>query len=216
MGSLVYAMTSTRPDLSWAVTRLSQHLSKPTKGDWTLINQVLRYIKGTIDYSLTFRKSDNGLQLIGYSDADWASSTDRRSTTGYYFSLTERGPALSWKSRKQPTVALSSCESEFMALAATTQEAVYLNRLLVDLHDKSYEPVNIRGDNQGAIAMVKNPVKHNRSKHIDVKYYFIRDYLLQKGISVNYVPSEDNIADVMTKPCPKIKFEKFKKYFFGI
>ena len=181
-----------------------------------LLKQVLRYIKGTSSYNLVFKKSNNGLQLMGYSDADWASSVDRRSTTGYCFSLTDSGPAVSWKSRKQPTVALSSCESEFMALAATAQEAVYLNQLLIDLTQKSHEPVFIQGDNQGAIAMVRNPIKHDRSKHIDVKYNFVRDYVMKNKINISYISTDKNIADIMTKPCPKMKFENFGKYLFGI
>ena len=214
--SFVYAMTGTRPDLSFIVTKLSQRLSNPGKGEWILIKQVLRYIKGTLDYKLSFSKSKNGLKLVAYSDSDWASSEDdRRSVTGYYFSLNEDGPAVSWKTRKQPTVALSTCEAEYMALSSTVQEAVYLNQVLVDLKQNSYEPILINEDNQGTIAMVKNPVKHNRSKHIDIKFHFIRDYLLRGKISVNYVQSENNIADLMTKPGTKVKLEKFKICLFG-
>ena len=217
VGSLIYAMTCTRPDLSWVVTKLSQHLSRPTTGDWALLKQVMRYIKGTINYKLNFMKHDK-LQLVGYSDADWASSEeDRRSTTGYYFCLNNVGPAISWKSRKQPTVALSTCEAEYMALAETTQEAIYLKQVILDLNeDVVVEPILLFGDNQGSLAVVKNPVKHNRTKHIDIKYHFIRDYFNSNIIDITYVPSEENVADAMTKPISRVKLEKFGKSLFGM
>lgn len=131
IGSLIYIMTSTRPDLSWVVSKLSQHLAQPKQQHWKTAKQVLRYLKGTIEHELCYKQSDPGLKLEGYSDADWASDqTDRRSTTGYCFSLTKEGPVISWKSRKRPTVALSTCEAEYMALAATVQESMYLVQLL--------------------------------------------------------------------------------------
>ena len=175
VGSLIYAMMCTQPDLSWVVTKLSQHLSNPTDVDCIMLKHVFRYIMGTLNYHLCFRKSVDGLKLNGFSDADWGTSVDRRSTSGYYFSLNKDGPAISWKSKKQQTVALSSCESEYMALCAATQEAIYLSQLYNDLNivEKSIEPVVVNVDNQGTIALAKNPVHHNRSKHIDIKYHFI-------------------------------------------
>ena len=222
VGSLVYAMTCTRPDLSFIVSKLSQHLSRPTEGDWTLLKQVLRYIKGTMNYSLCFTKSISPMKIVGYSDSDWAScSEDRRSITGYYFRLNDEGPAISWKSRKQQTVALSTCEAEYMALCESSQEAVYLNRVFNDLvTDREAEavkdePIQIYGDNRGSIDIVKNPVKHNRTKHIDIRYHFIRELNQAKVITVNHVASDDNIADVLTKPLPKLKYEKFHHSLFG-
>ncbi|PIK35794.1 hypothetical protein BSL78_27381 [Apostichopus japonicus] len=139
VGSLIYAMTCTRPDLSWVVSRLSQHLSEPKAENMNTAKHVLRYLKGTIDHKLCFKKSSQPLRLLAYSDSDWASSVeDRRSTTGYCFSLTGDGPLVSWKSKKQPTVALSTCEAEYMALAATTQESLYLTQLLNGMDKKIY------------------------------------------------------------------------------
>ena len=217
VGSLVYAMTCTRPDLSWVVTKLSQHLSCPTKADWITVNHVLRYIKGSIHKKLTFTKSRSNMKLIGLSDSDWAScKEDRRSTTGYVFYLNSDGPAISWKSRKQPTVALSSCEAEYMALTATTQEAIFLSNLMKDFGIKLPKTIPLYGDNQGAIALVKNPVQHNRSKHIDIKFHFIREKYMQKIIEINYIPTNNNIADLFTKPITKSKLELFEKVLFGI
>ena len=217
VGSLIYAMTCTRPDLSWIVTKLSQHLSKPTVGDWAILKHVLRYVKGTLDYKLMFRKSGSNLRLVGFSDSDWASSEDdRRSTTGYYFSLSDVGPAISWKSRKQSTVALSSCEAEYMALTEATQEAIYLKQVYSDLVRESYDdPIQLYGDNQGSLALIKNPVRHNRTKHIDIRYHFIREHFLNNLIAVSYVETENNVADVMTKAMTQFKLRKFQKELFG-
>ena len=220
VGALIYAMTCTRPDLSFVVSKLSQHLSDPTEADFVMLKHVFRYVQGTADYCLKFKKSSNDIKLNGFSDADWGTSLDRRSTSGFYFSLCVNGPALSWKTKKQSTVALSSCESEYMALCATTQEAIYLSNLLHDFNSvvhKSAErkSVIINVDNQGAIALAKNPVHHNRSKHIDIKYHFIRENVVNNNVSLIYVPSENNIADLMTKPASKVKLCKFRNSLFG-
>ena len=217
VGCLIYAMTCTRPDICWVITKLSQYLSKPLKEHWVAVKHVLRYLKCTVDHELCYRKCAKGLTLIAYSDADWASSTaDRRSTTGYCFSLTETGPLISWKSRKQCTVALSSCEAEYMALSATVQEGLFLVQLLKDIDcECQFEPVIIFGDNQGAIALSKNPVNRQRSKHIDVRYHFIRAEINSGKVVVEYCPTTDMVADVMTKPATKAKLVKFRDFLFG-
>ena len=219
VGSLIYAMTCTRPDICWIVTKLSQHLSKPLQSHWVAVKHVLRYLKGTLNKKLCYKKCEDGLKLIGYSDADWASSIeDRRSTSGYCFSLAKNGPPISWKSRKQPTVALSSCEAEYIALAAAVQEGTYLsywlNGMMVET-EKKPEPVLIFEDNQGTIALSHNPVGRQRSKHIDVRYHFIRSMLTEGKISVQYCPTSEMVADLMTKPSTKIKLDKFDSYLFG-
>ena len=217
VGCLIYAMICTRPDICWIITKLSQYLSKPLKEHWVSVKHVLRYLKCTLDYELCYRKCADGLTLIGYSDADWASSTDdRRSTTGYCFSLTKTGPLISWKSRKQRTVALSSCEAEYMALSATIQEGLFLIQLLKDIScGYQFEPPVIFGDNQGAIALSKNPVSRQRSKHIDIRYHFIRTEINSGKVVVEYCPTADMIADVMTKPATKAKLMHFRDFLFG-
>ena len=177
-------MSCTRPDLSYCVTRLSQHLSKPDNSDWTMLKRVFRYIKHSIDYKLTFHKSSNDLRISAYSDADWASTKDdRRSITGYYISLNEDGPPICWKSKKQASVALSTCEAECMALSITCQETIFIKQLLTDIMPKNYEPTIIQSDNQGAIALIKNPVNRSRAKHIDIRYHFVRDCYNSKNRS---------------------------------
>ena len=122
VGSLIYAMTGTRPDICYVVTLLSQYMSKPTKAHLNIAKNVLRYIKGTLNFCLRFVKCDGNVELSGCSDSDWGGSEDRRSFTGYCFQLNANGPLISWKSKKQQSVALSTCEAEYMALVAAVQE----------------------------------------------------------------------------------------------
>ena len=158
----------------------------------------------------------NGLNLIAYSDSDWASSMeDRRSTTGYCFSLSEEGPVVSWKTKRQPTVALSSCEAEYIGLAATTKESLYLSQLLSSMDGKSYECAKIYEDNQGAIALTKNPVNRQRSKHIDIKYHFLREVVRNRKVEIHYCPTAKMVADMFTKPATRVKLTKFKTFLFG-
>jgi len=217
VGSLIYAMTCTRHvlDIYWIVTKLSQYVSRPMKQHWIAVKHVLRYLKGTLDYALCYHKCADGLNLIGYSDADWASSTDdRRSITGYCFSLTKTGPLISSKSRKQRNVALSSCEAEYMALAATVQEGLHLAQLLNDV-GVTCEYVMIYGDNQGAIALSKNPVNPQRSKHIDVRYHFIRTEVCSGRVVIEFCPTSEMVADLMTKPATKSRLTVFRNFIFG-
>ena len=155
--------------------------------------------------------------MIGYSDADWASSTDdRRSITGYCFSLTKTGPLISWKSRKQRTVALSSCEAEYKALAATVQEGLHLAQLLNDVDETcQHETVKIFGNKQGAIALAKNPINHQRSKHIDVRYHFIRTEVSSGRVVIEFCPMTEMVADLMTKPATKSKLTVFRSFIFS-
>ena len=217
VGSLIYLMTCTRPDIGWVVSKPSQRLSCPRVEDLVVAKHVLRYLKGTKEYELCFKKCDGVLSLIAYSDADWASSLDdRHSTTGYCFSLNENGPPIVWKSRKQPTVALSTCEAEYVSLAATTQESLYLMQLLSNMDNKTYKCAKILEDNQGAIALSKNPVNRQRCKHIDIKYHFLREVLVSGKIDIVYCQSEHMIADVLTKPATKAKLDRFKPFLFGL
>lgn len=121
---------------------------------------------------------------------------------------------ISWKTKKQPTVALSTCEAEYIGLTTTTQESMYLTQLLNGMDNKMYICTTIYGNNQGAIALTRNPVNRQRSKHIDVKYYFIREALNEEKIHIIYCPSEDMAADILTKPFTRARILKFKKCFF--
>ena len=163
VGSLIYIMIGTRPDLSYVVTKLSQHMSKPSEAHFNAAKRVLKYLKGTLDYSLKFCRNDEPLVLYGFSDSDWGNSEDRKSISGYCFKLQNSGPLISWKSKKQSVVALSSCEAEYIALTHTVQEAKFLKQLMYDILFLNVD-CHIGVDNQGAILLSKNPVFHQRSK----------------------------------------------------
>ena len=213
VGGLIYLMSCTRPDLSFVVTMLSQFMSKPTSGHMIIAKHVLRYLKGTMHFKLTFSYSED-ISIDGYCDSDWASSDDRKSITGYCFQLSTQGPLISWKSRKQPTIALSTCEAEYMSLVSAIQEGKYLVSLVSEITESVLE-FKLKCDNQGAIAIAKNPVKHQRTKHISIKYHFIRDEISKGNVEVTYIPSEFNIADLFTKPTSSIKLKKFFNQLMG-
>ena len=209
LGSLIYLMSCTRPDLGYIVSKLSQYMQKPTHAHLNLCKFVLKYLKGSKDYCLKFRKSYDEMNLIGHCDSDWGGTEDRRSVSGYCFLLNSDGPLISWKSKKQPTVALSSCEAEYCSITFCVQEAKFLSYLMSDMMCTKILPVNVHVDNQGAIMLAKNPVQHQRSKHIDIKYHFIRSEVESGSIVLNYIPTDQDIADLFTKPVSKIKFRKF-------
>ena len=211
VGSLIYLTTCTRPDLSFVVSKLSQYFTEPTEEQWTTVKHVMRYLKGTSEKEMCFTKSPNEkLQLHPYSDADWAAdTTDRRSTTRYCVSLNENGPLISWKTKK------STCEAEYMALASATQEVLYLAQLLDGIDRHQYPAPKVYEDNQGAIVLAKNPVNRQRCKHVDIKYHFVRSTLADGKISLNFCPTEEMVADVMTKPATQFKLIKLTKFMFG-
>lgn len=218
VGSLIYLTTCTRPDLSFVVSRLSQYFAEPTEEQWVTVKHVLRYLKGTAEKGLCFRRNDSEkLGLQAYSDADWAADTsDRRSTTGYCVSLSKNSSLVSWKTRKQPTVALSTCEAEYMALASTIQECIYLEQLLGGIDHYKYTKTVVHEDNQGTIALAKNPVNRQRCKHVDIKYHFIRSTVNEGRVTLMYCSTEEMVADIMTKPVTKLKLKKFAGILFGV
>jgi len=176
IGSLMYAMTQTRPDIAYAVSTLSQFAHNPNEIHWKALKRVFRYICGTLDVSIEYglKSTCERLKLLGYSDSDWAGDVDlRKSTSGYVFQLAN-GP-VSWSSKRQKTVALSFCEAEYMALMKATKEAVWMQGLLKELGLKGFDSVVIRMDNQGAIALAKNPEFHACTKHIDICHHYIRE-----------------------------------------
>ncbi|KAH0816603.1 hypothetical protein GEV33_006188 [Tenebrio molitor] len=190
----------TRPDVSHTVSVLSQFSNCYRKKHCTAAKRVLRYLKGTIDKKLIYRKNQDN--LTGYVDADWANcEIDRRSYTGSTFILS--GAAFSWESRKQRTVALSSTEAEYMALSDASKEADFLIGYLKELGFQSLANVVVFNDNQGAGKLTENSVYHAKSKHIDVRYHFIRDAVKKHPIKILYLPTEKMIADVLTKALPK-------------
>nr|KYP62382.1 Retrovirus-related Pol polyprotein from transposon TNT 1-94 [Cajanus cajan] len=201
VGSLMYAMVCTRPDLAYAVSMVSRFLNQPHKEHWKATKRIFRYLKGTADVGLIYESSSD-CPLAGYSDADYAADLDkRRSLTGYAYTL---GSCLvSWKATLQPSVALSTTEAEYMALTEAAKEGIWLRGLISDL-GINQEHADIYCDSLSAICLTKDQVHHDRTKHIDVRYHFIRS---ERRIKVHKISTLHNPADMFTKPVPKRKFD---------
>ena len=200
VGSLIYLMTGTRPDISFVVTLLSRFMNKPTKMHMNIARGVLKYLKGTQHYDLKYVKSKEPLTIYGYSDSDWASANDYQSVSGYAFKMSKNSALISWRSGKQSLVAASSCEAEYIALHAATCEALFLRQLYAELTQSNPITVEIFCDNQGCVSLAKHPSYHKKTKHINIKFHAIRKYVQDKSISLSYVPTKNNIADLATKP----------------
>ena len=208
VGSLLYLSTRTRPDIAYAVGSVARFCAKPTKEHWTGVKRILRYLKGTANFGLLYTQ-DASPDCFGYCDADWAGDVgDRKSTSGYVF--LQGGAAITWKSSKQSCVALSTAEAEYVALCAAAQEAVWLQQLASDLLNKNIRATTILEDNQSAICMAKNQQSHRRTKHIEIKYHFIRDLVEAGRIKLIYCPSEKMVADMLTKGLPIFQFENLR------
>lgn len=211
LGKLAYLAWATRPDLSHAIQHLSQFSQRPTPDHMSSLKRVYRYVQGTTTLGLHFKP--NG-RLITFSDADWANdATDRRSISGY-LSLLADAP-ISWSSRKQPTVALSTMEAEFMALARATTEVLWLRELGSELGLAPDGPSSINVDNRSAIDFAQNSNSHARSKHIDIRYHFVRERITSNEVKLDHCASEDNLADILTKPLPKPAFVSLRDRFMS-
>jgi hypothetical protein len=183
VGSLNY-LTKTRPDISYFVSVLSEFMAKPYESHWNAAKTVLRYLKGTLDHGIKYTDASD-VELTGYSDFDWAGNPDdRRSTTGYAFSI--RSGVVSSSSKKQPIVSLSSTEAEYKAFCAATCEVVSLRRLLQDVGEERKEPMMIRCDNQSLINIAKNLIFHARTKNVEAQFHFVREKLQSNEISLMY------------------------------
>ncbi len=209
VGSLRY-LVHTRPDLAYSVGIVSRFMENPTTEHMSAVNQILRYVKGTINLGCTYRKGKEGLILRGYSDSDMAGDVDdRKSTTGMVFYL---GPnPISWNSQKQKVVALSSCEAEYIAASTAACQAVWLRRLLAILAKREVQKVSLKIDNQAAISLCKNPVHHERSKHIDTRFHHIRECIEEGLIEVQHVNTKDQLADIFTKSLGRQKFIEMRR-----
>lgn len=202
VGGLMYLAIGTRPDITHAISVLSQFNDCFEEMHWKAAKRVLRYLAGTVNVHLVYYRKNAGIQ--GYVDADWGGCRiDRRSYTGYLFTLS--GSAVSWESRKQRTVALSSTESEYMALAEGAKEAIYLRSFMREIGLQQLCEVILYNDNRGAELLAQNPVYHSRSKHIDLRYHFVRQSIEEKQLVVRHVSSDEMCADFLTKALPRAK-----------
>jgi hypothetical protein len=203
VGAIMYAMLGTRPDIAYAVSVLSQFMHDPRPTHWKAVKRVLRYLKGTRHYSLTYGVG-HPPHFYGFTDSNWAGDKgDRRSTCGYVFFL--HGGAINWRSRKQKSVALSSVEAEYVAASEAARDAAHWRSFLSDIGTSLLlpGPVTIHCDSQGAIALSKNPEHHDRSKHIDIIFHWIRQQQAEGLIRLEYRNTNAMVADVLTKPLTK-------------
>ena len=213
VGGLMYASISTRPDISHAVNMISRYLGNPGEKHLSAAKRILRYIKGTTNIGLTFTASESTdqISITAYADADWAGDIDeRKSTTGYVIMIGDC--PVSWVSKKQSTISLSSAEAEYMAISSTTQEIKWIRQLLNELHIcYQQEPTILNIDNQAAIAISENDVHHARTKHIDIRHHFVREAIKNKEIQLKWVSTHDQLADIFTKGLLKVRFHYLRQ-----
>ena len=196
----------TRPDIAYAVSLVSQVLDKPTKKHWKMVKRIFRYLKGTKDMKLIY-SSKVSKSLTGYSDADFAGDRSTgKSHTGVV--CLHNGTVISWTIQRQKCVSLSTTEAEFVAASEGTKDLLWLSRLLGEIANEGDIPV-LHVDNMSAIQLVKNPVFHKRSKHIDVKYYFVRDMFESGKLKVEHAATNEQLADSFTKPHSKQTLKAF-------
>ena len=210
IGSLMYLCVNTRPDIAFSVAKLSQFLSKPHVLHWKAVQKLLKYLKGTTNLGIRYScQGENKDILTGFSDADYAGCIDSRcSTTGYVFFL--NGGPITWQSRKQKSVSLSSCEAELQASCQATKELIWLRKLLNSLDVAQEDGTALLVDNQSTIKLIMNPVLHQRSKHINIQYKFISQQQQLGNVSVKFVPSHDQMADILTKALSHDTFKRLR------
>ncbi|XP_041975764.1 secreted RxLR effector protein 161-like [Aricia agestis] len=181
---------------------LSKYNNKPETSHWLALKRVMRYLKGTEDCKMTFKQDLDENMTHGFCDADWASSEDdRRSCTGYSFMF--QGGTISWNSKRQPTVALSTTEAEYMSLSSCVQEAMWLKQLQECFWPElKHQAMIIYSDNQSSIKLSGTDGYHSRTKHIDVRHHFVRDKVMEGHIDVQYVQTDMMVADALTKATP--------------
>jgi Reverse transcriptase (RNA-dependent DNA polymerase) len=206
VGALNHLAIFTRPDLSYAVSMLAQFNSNPLKIHWKAALRVLRYLKLTRNFCITYRKGR--IIIVGFSDADWGSNPiDRISMTGYVFMV--NGGAVSWTSHKQTAVALSTMEAEYMALSDASRESIARGQFFIELDIFPLStPIPIYSDNQSALEITENPKNYRKAKHIDIRYHAVRHYILEGKVEVDYIPTDNQPADILTKPLGPTKHQR--------
>ena len=215
IGGIMYAMVYTRPDISFVTGQLSQNLKDPARRHENAVKRLGRYLRSTITQKIRYGPTKHtSARLKIYTDADWANMKGRKSISGSTATL--YGGPVSWGSRKQKSVATASTEAEYISMASNCKQGLWIAQVLKDMGFAKYigkdkNRVDLRADNTGAIALAKNPHLHERSKHIDICYHFIRDLVETRKLSTTYIPTDKMVADGFTKPLDTVaKFERFK------
>jgi hypothetical protein len=209
IGGLMFAAICTRPDIAFAVTRLARYCANPTEAHYAAAKRILRYLKGTVNYRITYTgTTERDPQLVGYCDADWAQDKDnkRKSTSGYVFVMC--GGAVSWQSKKQSSIALSTTEAELMAITSSTKELLWFRHHLGGIGLKQTQPTTLLIDSQCAMNIANNSKVSERSKHIEIQHFFIREHVEAGTVKLHHIPSEKQVADTLTKPLHRIAFKR--------
>jgi hypothetical protein len=204
VGSLRY-LTYTRSDLTFSVGYVSRFMQRSTTEHQQAVKRIIRYVTGTLDHDLYYPMCPGEAHLVRYSDSDHAGDIDTsKSTSGILFFF---GKCLvSWQSVKQQVVTLSSCEAEYIAASTASTQALWFVRLLSDLLGRDTGAVELQLDSKSALALAKNPIFYERSKHIRVKHHFIRGCLKEWSIKTGYINTKDQLANLLTKPLRRIRF----------
>lgn len=208
VGSLMY-LTATRPDLMYSVCLVSRYMERPTEQHLLAVKRIMRYLKGTEDFGIMYSRK-GGRELVAFTDSDYAGDIDdRKSTSGYVFLL--GSGSIAWASKKQAVVSLSTTEAEFISAAMCACQCIWLNRILDSLCFSQSKSSVIFCDNSSAVKLSKNPVMHGRSKHIDVRYHFLRDLVKDGRIELVHCGTAEQVADILTKPLKADTFVKLRK-----
>ena len=199
----------TSPDITYAMSNVAKFCANPAKEHWIAFKRIMRYLVGTMCLGLLYK--ENQLKsCVRFSDTDWAGDLDdRKSTSGYMFRFS--GAAISWRSKKQAYVALSTAEAEYIALASAAKAAVKVRQLPTDLRSNQEEATRIYEENQSAICLAKNPQFHGRAKHIGIKYHFIREQVENGNVELSYCRTEEMVADMLTKGLGREQLRKLRK-----
>ena len=207
MGSLIYLANATRPDISYSVNLLARKMQNPSIQDWQDTKRIFRYLQGTKEMKLVYQKKKS--ELHGFSDASYAEDKeDRKSKSGHVFMM--NGGAVSWKSAKQPIVSLSRMEAEYIALTSATKEGIWLKKFEEEIQMPK-KTLTIFEDNQSTIKTATHKIHNDRSKHIDVRYHFIRECVEEEKIKIEYCPTSEMTADILTKSLGRILHERHTK-----
>jgi hypothetical protein len=213
VGSLRYLVNS-RADLAFSVGYISRFMENPTTEHMAAVKRVLRYISGTLHYGCHYKRKREARLMMGYSDSDQAGDIDtRKSTSGVLYFLGNN--VITWQSQKQKVVALSTCEAEYMAATIAACQGVWLARLLAELKGKESSAINLKIDNQSAIQLSKNPVFHDRTKHIDVRYHYICECIEEGRVKVESIGTAEQVADILTKALGLDRFSELR-YRIGV
>ena len=209
VGSLMYAALGTCPDIAFVVQTVSQFSTKPGPAHWEAVKRIFRYLKGTTELWLSYGMKK--MELTGYSDADGNMAEDRHAISGYAFLI--HGGTISWSAKRQDIIALSTTEAEYVAITHAAKEAIWLRLLIFQLFQLKLEPTTLFSDNKSAIELTKDHQYHPHTKHIDIRFHFIHYIVEDSSIRLIYCPTNDMIADTLTKALPSTKVNHFASEF---